>query len=106
MWANENWTRRWDGRSENILLGQDYEHVDSSQFVQDALQYLLDPRYLRIDGKAVLAVYRPRQIPELAETVAEWRRIAEQAGPATCCCSAWTSIRSSTALVRTFTSSV
>lgn len=80
MWANENWTRRWDGRSENILLGQDYEHVDSSQFVQDALQYLLDPRYLRIDGKAVLAVYRPRQIPELAETVAEWRRIAEQAG--------------------------
>ncbi len=80
MWANENWTRRWDGRSENVLLGQDYEHVASSQFVQDALPYLLDPRYLRVDGKAVLAVYRPRQIPHLLETVAAWRTIAEEAG--------------------------
>ncbi len=80
MWANENWTRRWDGRSENVLLGQDYEHIDSSQFVQDALHYLLDPRYLRVDGKAILAVYRPRQIPDLAETVVAWRAIAEKAG--------------------------
>jgi lipopolysaccharide biosynthesis protein len=80
MWANENWTRRWDGRSKDVLLGQDYEHVPSSQFIQDALQYLLDPRYLRVDGKAVLAVYRPGQIPNLAETVAAWRKIAEDAG--------------------------
>jgi lipopolysaccharide biosynthesis protein len=80
MWANENWTRRWDGRSENILLGQDYEHVDSSQFLQDVLPFLLDPRYLRVDDKPVLAVYRPRQIPDLLQTVTQWRRIAEDAG--------------------------
>lgn len=80
MWANENWTRRWDGRSENILLGQDYEHVDSALFLDDAMPYLLDERYLRIDGRPVVAIYRPRQIPALEQTVASFRDKARQAG--------------------------
>ena len=80
MWANENWTRRWDGRSENVLLGQDYEHVDSALFLDDVLPYLLDERYLRIDGRPVVAVYRPRQIPNLRATVEKWRARAREAG--------------------------
>lgn len=80
MWANENWTRRWDGRSEDVLLGQDYQHVDSAQFLADCLDFLLDPRYIRVDDKPVVAIYRPLQIPDLKSTVARWREIAEAAG--------------------------
>ena len=59
MWANENWTRRWDGRSQDILIGQDYNKVPAEDFIDDIMEFLLDPRYMRVNGQALLAVYRP-----------------------------------------------
>ena len=65
MWANENWTRRWDGREIDVLIGQHYEDVPAQRFVEDVVPILRDARYLRVDGRAVLAIYRPGQVPEL-----------------------------------------
>jgi lipopolysaccharide biosynthesis protein len=76
MWANENWSRRWDGSSEDVLIGQDYDHVPASQFIRDIADLLRDPRYIRIDGRPLIAVYRITQIPNFRETIAEWRTIA------------------------------
>ena len=64
MWANENWTRRWDGKSHDILMAQDYDHVPAEPFIDDVAEFLADPRYMPIDGKTVLAVYRPGQMPD------------------------------------------
>ncbi len=64
MWANENWTRRWDGRQSDILIGQEYERVPATTFIDDVMEFLKDPRYMRIDGRPVLAVYRIAQIPD------------------------------------------
>lgn len=80
MWANENWTRRWDGSEKNILIAQDYERVPATQFIHDVLHLITDSRYIRIDGKPVIAVYRITQIPDHIETVAYWRKVAEEAG--------------------------
>lgn len=80
MWANENWTRRWDGRSTNVLIGQDYETVPATQFIHDVLHLLTDERYIRVDGKPVLGVYRITQIPEYRSVVAYWRQVAREAG--------------------------
>lgn len=80
MWANENWTRRWDGRESNVLIGQDYEKVPATQFIHDVLHLLTDPRYIRIDDKPVLAVYRITQIPDYQDVVAYWRQVAREAG--------------------------
>ena len=41
MWANENWTRRWDGRSADILVGQDYSKVPAAEFIDDVMEFLL-----------------------------------------------------------------
>lgn len=80
MWANENWTRRWDGRSQDVLVGQDYSKVPAENFIDDVMDFLKDPRYIRVDGKAMLAVYRPAQMENFSEVVKEWRRRAQKAG--------------------------
>ncbi len=80
MWANENWTRRWDGRESDILIGQRYEEVPAGRFLEDVMPILLDERYMRIDGRAILAIYRPGQIPDLASVIEHWRDAARSAG--------------------------
>ena len=85
MWANENWTRRWDGRQSDVLMGQRYKEVSASKFVEDVMPILQDRRYLRIDGRAVLAIYRPGQIPDLPAVIRSWREAARQAGAGELC---------------------
>ena len=80
MWANENWTRTWDGRDADVLMGQDYDTVPATEFIDDVLEFLADPRYLRIDGKPILAVYRPGQMPDFDQVVKHWRDRARDAG--------------------------
>ena len=80
MWANENWTRRWDGRHTDILIGQDYDHVPAELFIDDVMPFLKDPRYLRVDGRCLLSVYRPGQMDDFPQVVKEWRRRAAEEG--------------------------
>ncbi len=80
MWANENWTRRWDGRSKDILIGQHYDEVPAERFIDDVIEFLLDPRYLRVGGRPVLAVYRPGQVPDFTSVAKAWRQAARDAG--------------------------
>jgi lipopolysaccharide biosynthesis protein len=80
MWANENWTRRWDGRESDILIGQNYDDVPASRFIDDVMPILQDPRYMRIDGRPILAVYRPAQIPDLPAVIDSWREAARRCG--------------------------
>jgi lipopolysaccharide biosynthesis protein len=80
MWANENWTRRWDGRESDVLIAQDYEHVPAERFIDDIVELLADPRYMTIGGRKIIAVYRPGQIPDFGAVVATWRRRARDAG--------------------------
>ncbi len=75
MWANENLTRRWDGSEDQILLSQDYRLADEPPLLAEFARYFADPRYIRLQGRPVLMVYRPRLIPDTAATIARWRRL-------------------------------
>ena len=79
-WANENWTRTWDGKADDILIGQHHSPESDRRFILDALKYLADPRYLRVGGKLVLLVYRVDLLPDCRLTAAIWRDEVRRAG--------------------------
>ncbi|GAB2883876.1 hypothetical protein GCM10027046_10470 [Uliginosibacterium flavum] len=73
-WANENWTRRWDGGEREILIEQSYSTDLNARFAEDLLPYFRDSRYIRINGRPVLLIYRTDIIPSLKNTIASWRQ--------------------------------
>jgi lipopolysaccharide biosynthesis protein len=79
-WANENWTRRWDGLEHEVLLAQEYSVEDSANLFRSMLPLFRDPRYIRINGRPLLLVYKAQLVAELRATAARWRQLAEQAG--------------------------
>ncbi|MCL5777445.1 glycoside hydrolase family 99-like domain-containing protein [Limibaculum sp. FT325] len=79
-WANENWSRRWDGSEHEILIAQSHSPEDDLAFLRYVDRYFRDERYLKIDGRPVLTVYRPSLLPDAAATVARWRDLARELG--------------------------
>ena len=73
MWANENWSRRWDGSDDDVLIAQDYKTEDDEALVDCFARHMLDPRYIRVQGRPLLMVYRPGTIPDAPEAFARWR---------------------------------
>ena len=80
IWANENWTRRWDGFNKDILMKQEYKTNDPSNFIIDIKKYLLDERYIKINGKYVLGLYEPFKIPNLRDFISIWREKSKEYG--------------------------
>ncbi|TIW84242.1 MAG: hypothetical protein E5V51_19080, partial [Mesorhizobium sp.] len=79
-WANENWTRRWDGQEQDVLMAQKHSPSDDIAFLDDIVPALMDGRYLRYEGRAVLIVYRANLLPDPAATAIRWRERAKAAG--------------------------
>jgi len=71
-WANENWTRRWDGNENEILLGQNYSAEDARKFIQYLIPFFHDKRHIQIDNRPVLFVYRPSSIPDIRQYLDIW----------------------------------
>jgi GT2 family glycosyltransferase/glycosyltransferase involved in cell wall biosynthesis len=72
-WANENWSRAWDGRSGEVLIEQQHSEADHRAFIQSLLPFFRDKRYIRINGRPLLLIYRIGIIPDVERAVAIWR---------------------------------
>lgn len=79
-WANENWTRIWDGGENNILMAQNYNMEDHIAHINYLMPFFKDERYIKIDGKAVFAVYRTTKIPEFDKVAEIWKQEAKKHG--------------------------
>jgi len=80
-WANEPWTRRWDGMESEILMPQRYgDQDDWTRHFEYLLEAFRDRRYIRVDGKPLLLIYRPGHIPQCEEMLLHWRKLAVRHG--------------------------
>ena len=79
-WANENWTRSWDGADQQVLIAQRHSPEDDLAFIRDVIPAFRDPRYIRIHGRPLFLVYRVGVLPEPSKTVALWRNECLAAG--------------------------
>ena len=80
IWANENWTRRWDGLDQEVLIAQDHSIEDSRAMLRYLRKFMEDPRYIRVDGKPLFIVYRSALIPDFEATTAMWQEEARKMG--------------------------
>jgi capsular polysaccharide biosynthesis protein len=79
-WANENWTRRWDAAEHEVLIAQTYGRDWELRFIESLFPYFKDPRYLRVDGKPLLVVYRPQHLPDAKAAGKRWREHCRKMG--------------------------
>lgn len=79
-WANENWTRTWDGGDHQVLLNQEYSIEDDKAHMEHLIAYFKDERYIKVNGKPVFIVYRPRLFPDIQKTISIWRAMVKEAG--------------------------
>ena len=79
-WANENWTRTWDGGDNEVLMSQDYCEDNNKKIIHDLLPAFRDSRYIMINGKPLFAIFRPESIPEFHEVAKLWRKVCRDQG--------------------------
>ena len=72
-WANENWSRNWDGGFNKILLEQKYSKEDFVNHARHLVKYFQDPRYIKIDGRPVFAIYKDGIGEDLEEFIVAFR---------------------------------
>ncbi|MCD7864669.1 MAG: glycoside hydrolase family 99-like domain-containing protein [Clostridiales bacterium] len=80
-WANENWSRNWDGGNHEIIMPQEYGGKQEWELhFQYLLPFFRDERYMTINGKPLFVIYKPEQIIEIAEMAGYFRKRAVEEG--------------------------
>ncbi len=79
-WANEPWTRVWDGADRHVLVEQSYSEDDDRRHIDWLIRAFRDERYVRVEGKPLFLVYRAGALPDPVRTTALWREAASRRG--------------------------
>ena len=80
-WANENWSKNWDGGNREVIMRQDYgKQADWEKHFQYLLQFFRDERYITVNGKPLLVIYKPEEIIDVYQMSTYWRKRAVEEG--------------------------
>lgn len=79
-WANENWSRRWDGSEDDLLITQEHSEASDAAFIESVIPYFRHPRYTKIAGAPLLIVYRISLLSDSERTLHIWKERVRAAG--------------------------
>ncbi len=78
-WANEEWSRNWDGTGQ-LLIPQEFSDEDDLAHIRWLATAFADDRYITIDGRPLMLIYRPKLLPNAKRTAEIWRTEAQRLG--------------------------
>lgn len=84
-WANENWTKRWDGKDHDILISQSYAESHALDVVKDFSRYFQSPDYIRVNGRPLFLIYRVQELPNPKRWTNVWRNYCRRIGVGEIC---------------------
>jgi len=96
-WANESWIRTWSNvrgnvwndeeetetckNNQGVLLEQDYgSKKEWEEHFYYLLPFFFDKRYIRVDNKPIIIIYKPDDIPCLNQMIENWKALAVNNG--------------------------
>lgn len=80
-WANENWSRNWDGGNREIIMEQDYGNEKEWKKHFEYLKlFFEDDRYIKVSNKPIIVIYKPEQIQKFGAMIDLWEQLAIEAG--------------------------
>ena len=80
-WANEPWTKAWVAEDRKVLIPQKYgERKEWKEHFEYLVPFFKDQRYIRIDDKPVIIIYRPKVISCVREMMQYWKELAVESG--------------------------
>jgi len=79
-WANESWTKGFFGSSKEVIMKQNHTVESYKQFIVDITKYFRDKRYMEINGKKLLIVYKPQDVPDCKKILEYWREYCKIEG--------------------------
>ncbi len=80
-WANENWSKNWDGGNREVIMAQEYGgKAEWEAHFQYLLPFFKDERYITVGGKPLFVIYKPEQIIDVYQMTQYWRKRAVEEG--------------------------
>lgn len=80
FWANHSWIKSVDG-VKSFLINQTYSgEQDWRAHFEYFLPFFKDERYIKMDGKPVVAIYKPEDIPNFDDMIGLWNQLAKRSG--------------------------
>ncbi|WP_118186166.1 glycoside hydrolase family 99-like domain-containing protein [Paraburkholderia phosphatilytica] len=73
LWANENWSKRWDGGDNEVIIAQQHSKEDDLAFIRELMPVFEDDRYTKVNGKPILCIYKAHLFPDILSTTEIWR---------------------------------
>jgi len=72
-WANENWSKLWDGGERELIAEQDYGGVkDWEKHLKYLIPFFKDKRYITLNGKPIFLIYKPELFPDINGMLDYW----------------------------------
>lgn len=74
-WANETWTRTWDGGNQDVLIPQSFNgKEDWEAHILYLLPFFKDKRYIKVNNKPMLLLYTSSRIEQCEEMIDNWNK--------------------------------